>query len=334
VPRDTAFAPMTNRILKASHLLGGVEAGTATRYALSIDSPTAVRTLNTLMDHGLSAELALEPLTTASGATIPTGSVIFAADAATKVKLAALGRANDVWFRRLNAPLPATQPIGGKPRILVLTGSFNQDVWALQNLGFTPAFMSTGALNAAPDDPLPNYDVIWNTGAYPSAANPVARSRLQAFFAAGGGYIGAGANGANFLAAGSLVTGLNAATRSGNGRSAIVHWDNNGGPASPITGAAPARDTAIMDPPTWFTSVPGTLSVDGRFPSNPAAIVASGFWLMDQQSASAAGSAVIAHGTTTAGTSRVTVFAMNPLYRADPEREWSMVGSAAYWVWH
>jgi hypothetical protein len=26
------------------------------------------------------------------------------------------------------------------------------------------------------------------------------------------------------------------------------------------------------------------------------------------------------------------VFAMNPLYRADPEREWPMLGSAAYWV--
>jgi len=23
---------------------------------------------------------------------------------------------------------------------------------------------------------------------------------------------------------------------------------------------------------------------------------------------------------------------MNPLYRVDPEREWTMLGSAAYWV--
>ena len=37
-------------------------------------------------------------------------------------------------------------------------------------------------------------------------------------------------------------------------------------------------------------------------------------------------------GTTTAGTARATIFAMNPLYRADPEREWSMVGLAAYWA--
>jgi hypothetical protein len=40
---------------------------------------------------------------------------------------------------------------------------------------------------------------------------------------------------------------------------------------------------------------------------------------------------VIAHGTNTAATARLTVFAMNPLYRADPEREWPMVASAAYW---
>jgi hypothetical protein len=332
VPRDATFSPQTNRILKASHLLGGVEPGTATGYALEIDSPTAVRTLNALMDEGLTADLALAPSTSARGATLPTGSAIFAADPATKVRLAEIGRANDVWFQRVGTSVPPTEPIDRKPRILVLTGAFNQDVWSLQNLGFTPDFMSTGALNAAPEDPLPGYDVIWNTGAYPSAANAVARARLQAYFAAGGGYIGAGATGANFLTAGGLVSGLTAATRSGNGRSGIVYWDNVGGAGSPITGASPARDTAIMDPPTWFTSVPATMSVDGRFPADPSQILGSGMWLMDAQSASAPGSAVIAHGSTTAGTARVTTFAMNPLYRADPEREWSMVGLAAYWA--
>ena len=332
VPRDTEFSPNTNRIGKANHILGVVEPGTATGYALAIDSPTAVRTLNALMDEGLAAELATEPFATASGATAPAGSAIFGADPATKVRLAAIGRDNDVWFRRLAGQPPATEPIEGKPRILVLTGAFNQDVWSLQNLGFTPDFMSTAALNSAPEDPLGDYDVIWNTGGWPSAAQGTARARLLAFFDAGGGYIGAGANGANFLSAGSLVAGLTPATRSGNGRSAIVNWENEGRPESPITGAAPERDTAIMDPPTWFTSVPATMSVDGRFPADPAEIVGSGFWLIDAQSASAAGSAVIAHGTTTSGSARATVFAMNPLYRADPEREWSMAGLAAYWA--
>ena len=54
--------------------------------------------------------------------------------------------------------------------------------------------------------------------------------------------------------------------------------------------------------------------------------------MTDAQKASTADAAVIAHGTTTSGTARVTTFAMNPLYRADPEREWSMVGLAAYWA--
>jgi hypothetical protein len=102
-----------------------------------------------------------------------------------------------------------------------------------------------------------------------------------------------------------------------------VNWINDGGTESPIVGAYPARDTAIMDPPTWLTAVPSSWTVDGRLPGSN--IVASGFWPQDAQSAP-----VIVHGLNTAGaagagTSRITVFAMNPLYRADPEREWAMV---------
>ena len=43
---------------------------------------------------------------------------------------------------------------------------------------------------------------------------------------------------------------------------------------------------------------------------------------------------MIVHGNASlAGSAaRITAFAMNPLYRADPEREWPMVGTAAYWA--
>ncbi len=335
VPRGAAFTPNTNRILKASHLLGGVEPGSASGYAMAIDSPTAVRTLNALMDDGLTAKLALTSFTTPSGRLMPAGSAIFDAGSATKPRLAATGRANDVWFYRTSGAGPATEPIDRKPRILVLTGALNQDVWSLQNLGFTPDFMSTAAINSAPTDPLPNYDVIWNTGGYPSAANATARARLQSFFAAGGGYIGAGTEWRQLPdeRRPRVRFGRGCGPRSGSGVSGIVNWNNVGGAASPITGASPARDTAIMDPPTWFTSVPATMTADGRFPATAGDILASGMWLMtDAQKASTPNAAVIAHGTTTAGAARVTTFAMNPLYRADPEREWSMVGLAAYWA--
>jgi hypothetical protein len=202
----------------------------------------------------------------------------------------------------------------------------------LRTLGFQADPVSTATINAAPADPLADYDVIFNTGNYPAntPANATVRSRLAAFFANGGGYLGALTNGAAFLTNGGQVAGLTAANRSGNGRSGIVYWDNEGGAASPITGTYPGRDTAIMDPPTWFTGVPATFSVDGRLPRT--GFFAAGLWSLDAQSATAPGAPVIAHGENTAGTARLTVFAMNPLYRADPEREWPMVGSAAYWA--
>jgi hypothetical protein len=331
IPRDADFSPITNRVTKASHLLGGVEPGAADAYVLAVDSPTAVRTLNALLAGGTTAELAMTSFAGPTGDTLPAGSVIFAADPATKVALARVGRENDVWFRRAYTDgLPTREAIDRVPRIAVLTAAVNQDVWSLRNLGFVADPVSTATINSAATDPLANYDVIFNTGNYPAASNVVGRARLQAFFAAGGGYLGAGTGGAGFLTTGGLVTGLTAASRTGNGRSGIVQWNNLGGVNSPIVGSFPAQDTAIMDPPTWFTAVPATMSVDGRLPL--VGFFLAGLWAPDAQSASAPGSAVIAHGTSLAGAARLAVFAMNPLYRADPEREWTMLGSAAYWA--
>jgi hypothetical protein len=331
IPRDADFSPITNRVTKASHLLGGVEPGAADAYVLEVDSPTAVRTLNALLAGGTTAQLAMTSFASPGGGTLPAGSVIFAADPATKIALARVGRENDVWFRRAYTEgLPTREAIDRVPRIAVLTPAVNQDVWSLRNLGFTADPVSTATINSAATDPLANYDVIFNTAGYPAASNVTGRARLQAFFASGGGYIGAGTNGAAFLTAGTLVSGLTAASRTGNGRSGIVQWNNEGGVNSPIVGSFPAQDTAIMDPPTWFTAIPATMSVDGRLPL--AGFFLAGLWAPDAQSASAPGSAVIAHGTSTSGSARLTIFAMNPLYRADPEREWTMLGSAAYWA--
>jgi hypothetical protein len=226
---------------------------------------------------------------------LPAGSVVFPADPLTTVRLADVGRSADLWFQRLgdSSDLPPVEPIDRVPRIAVLTGAVNQDVWSLRELGFTANSVSIATINSAATDPLVDYDVVFNTGAWPSAANPTARARLTAFFGGGGGYIGALTNGAAFLTAGAQVTGLTAANRTGSGRSAIVYWNNVGGAGSPIVGSFPSTDTAIMDPPTWFTAVPATFGVDGRFPGLPwSNIVASGFWKEDVQSAP--GAAVIA----------------------------------------
>jgi hypothetical protein len=330
IPDGAAFSPVTNRINKTTTPDGGVEPGRAEAYALEIDSPTAVRTLNALIGGGLTAKMANVAFPAKTGGTLPAGTVLFGADHATRVQLATAGRENGLLFRRIvTEDFPSsTDPIDRVPRILALTGAVNQDVWSLRNLDFPVDFMTTTSINSAPTDPLVNYDVIWNTGNWPGTTQPTARARLTAFFAAGGGYLGSGTGGASFLTTGAETTGLSVGTNGGNGRSGIVRWLNEGA-ASPIAGAYPAEDYAIVDPPSWFTAVPATYSVDARLPLTNFFI--SGMW-QNPTATTAPGSPFVVHGRNNTGTARLVNFAMNPLYRADPEREWPMVGAAAYWA--
>ena len=340
IPRGASFAPQTNRITRPSALLGGVEPGRADRYALELDSPAAVRLFNRLVGAGVQAQLALGSFVGASGETLAAGSGVFAADPATKVTLADAARGSGLQFRRVsNRSLPALEPVEGLPRIAVLTAAVNQDVWSLRNLGFTADPVATGSTSALNDpaapDPLAGYDVVYNTAGWPSGAT--ARARLTSFFNAGGGYIGAGASGASFLGAtaSGQLPGLVATTAQpgGVGQSGIFYWSNTGGAASAIVGTFPSQDTLIMDPPTWFSAVPAGASVDGRLLPDTTATFAAGLWRLPRDP-SAAGAPVIVHAPSAAAGSRarITSFAMNPLYRADPEREWPMVAEAAYWA--
>jgi hypothetical protein len=331
IPLDSGFSPITNRINKTRTPDGGVEPGRAEAYALELDSPTAVRALNSLIGGGLTGEMALEAFPARTGGTLPAGTVLFGADHATRVQLAAAGRDNGLLFRRVvSEDYPSsTDPIDGAPRIAVLANAVNQDIWSLRNLGFDANPVGTPTtINAAPTDPLVGYDLIWNTGSWPSAMQTTAIARLTAFFAAGGDYIGTGTGGANFLTAGGQTSGLTVGTNGGDGRSGIIRWLNEGAD-SPIAGAYPSEDTAIVDPPSWFTAVPATYSVDARLPLTDFFL--AGMW-QNSEATTAPGSPFVVHGTNTAGTSRLVNFAMNPLYRADPEREWPMVGAAAYWA--
>jgi hypothetical protein len=326
IPDGSWFHAKTHQIKRPSRLDGGVESGKAKAYALPLDSATAVRTANALLTKGVATQVA-----TAAVGGVEVGSLVYDADHWTKKALDKAGKDAGLTFEALRSTPAGLEPVEGTPRIAVLVGSIDQQTWVLRDLGFEADPVSVGTINSAADDPLAGYDIVFNTGAWPSASNTTARDRLTAFFARGGGYIGAGANGGNFLQSGGQVAGFAAGTRSGGGRSGIVNWINEGGAASPIVSTYPANDTAIMDPPTWFTSVPASMSVDGRFPAS--GILAAGFWLTsDAQSASAPNSPVIAHGTNIAGTSRMTLYAMNPLYRADPERMWPSVGGAAFWA--
>ncbi|HET9323000.1 MAG TPA: M14 family zinc carboxypeptidase [Gaiellaceae bacterium] len=333
VPDSATFAPKTKPVESVGTGPGGVlGASGATAFALELDSATAVRTMNQLLADGVTAELATAPFTNALGEQMPAGTIILPASA--QSSLAAAGEASGVFFIGIAGALPAREPIDRSPRIAVLTAAVTQEIWVLRNLGFTADPIGTGATSAlnnpAAPNPLDGYDVVFNTATWPTGTT--ARARLTAFFAAGGGYLGALTNGAGFLTAAGQVTGLTAANRGGAGRSGIVYWNNSASGTGLITGAYRGQDTAIMDPPTWFTGVPASWTVDGSLPLT--GFFLSGLWPIagDLQSATAPGSPVVAHGLNAGGTARMAAFAMNPLYRADPEREWPMISSAALWA--
>ncbi len=337
IPEGSSFNPHTKPVSRPTPLDGGIDAGAADAYALEIDSPTAVRTLNELVGAGTSAELAMGSFASADGETLAAGSVIFPSSEASALDQA--GEANGLRFHRLDGGLPDVDPVEGVPRIAVLAPGVNQDIWSLRELGFPADPISTasgGALNnPAGPNPLDDYDVVFNTAGWPAAASATARVRLIAFFNAGGGYIGAGANGANFLSAANSgqLPGLTADASVGLGQSGIFHWTNTGGPDSVIVGAYPERDTLIMDPPTWFTAVPAEVTIDGRLLGDTSSMFASGLWLLPRPAAAAdAPIAVHAESSAPDSSARITAFAMNPLYRADPEREWPAVSAAAYWT--
>jgi zinc carboxypeptidase len=327
------FRPNTNGIDRPTKLKGGLESDKqAGGYVLEIDSPTAVRALNELVGAGVEASIALESFS--GGAA---GTVVFGTGKSNEKVLDDVAKKYGLEITPLGSgALPSLDPIERVPRIAVLTGAVDQQVWVLRELGFQADPVSTGTIGSAATDPLANYDVIFNVGSnWPG--NTTARTRLSAFFATGGGYIGGQATGLNFIGPGTpqvagsnQVPGLSVASDSGGGAgySGILFWDNAGGEDSVITGVFPERDTLIADPPTWITGA-ASLSVDGRLPA--AGFFGSGLW-PNFGASGAAGAPIIAHGSTVGDSARVAVFANNPLYRADPEREWPMVGTAAYWA--
>jgi Zinc carboxypeptidase len=353
------FSPETEPIRRPNRLDGGIASfrdddddddrrsrrgggGRVAGYLLELDSPTAVRAANGLIAGGLSAQLVTTPFTTRTGGSAPAGSVIFPASAIRR--LDDVGEDNGLWFHPVRRSLPSgLETIDRVPRIAVIgtqlaragstTPGVDQNVWSLRSLGFVADPYNAVTLDAAATDPLTGYDVVFSPVNWPaSPPNPpftVARQRVADFVARGGAFISVGTGGAAMLAGTGQVSGLTALANSGGGfgYSGIINWSNSGGAGSVVTGAYPALDTAIVDPPTWFTGIPTTMRVDGSLPLAP---FLSGLAPFDWSQAS--GRAVIAHGTNNAGNARITSFAMNPLYRADPEREWPMLGSALYWV--
>ncbi len=196
---------------------------------------------------------------------------------------------------------------------------------------FVSTVLGTTSLQNSPTDPLADFDVIYNAGQnYPAAVNTVARDRLQAFFARGGGYLGTSQSANNFAfltGAGLVTTPLTQTSDSAGG--GIARWDNVG-LSGPLTGGFSSQDFLYLPSNvTYFSAVPAGAVVDGRYLPDTTSMFLAGLWL--DRDPAAASAPMIVHGTTTLG-SRYLGLSTNPFSRQDAEREWLLIGQAALWA--
>jgi hypothetical protein len=342
IPDGAGFNPKTTSIEEVNPLQGGVRGGgRADWYAVAIKGAHEVRAVLDLLRSGVDGEVAEAPFTSASAGAMPAGSLIFPNDPATVAALKTAGLTGGFFFERGRGAKPPTSQLDEAPRVAILVNSANptesDQSWSLRqifgpNVGFVSVVNGANSLQNAPIDPLESYDVIYNTGQnFPSATNATARARLMAFFERGGGYIGTSVSGTNFTFLSNtvppLVTGSLTQSTDGAG-GGIARWTNSG-TAGPLTGGFPTEDNLYLPSNiTWFSSIPAGAVVDGRYLPSVEDMFVAGLWR--DRNPDAANSAIVVHGSTSVD-SRYLGFATNPFSRGDAEREWPLIGQAAFW---
>ena len=339
---DASFDPSTVPVTGVNQLQGGVRrGGPADWYAVVLRGTAELRAVLGLLRSGIDGEVAEAPFVSASAGAMPAGSLIFPADASTAAALDAAGAAAGIDFERGVGSKPATTQLDEAPRVAILVNtsspSESDTSWSLRQIfgpdvGFVSTVSGSNSLENAASNPLDGFDVVYNTGQlYPPGSNATARSRLQAFFRGGGGYIATSQSANNFtflsqsqaaLVRGTLTQGADDA---GGG---IARWANVGA-NGPLTGGYDVEDNLYLPSTvTWFSKIPTGATVDGRYLPSTTDMFVAGLWR--QRDPKAANAPVIVHGTTEVG-SRYLGLSTNPFSRGDAEREWPLIGQAALW---
>lgn len=311
--RDEAFDAKTVPVNGAS-AQGGVDSGKAAAYALEVNSPTAVRAVNALLSEGVSLELAEEAVSS-SGGTLAPGTVLV--PAVQKNRLNQLAQTG-LRFRAVSS-LPDERSTLEPLRIAARVSEL--ELWVLRELGFEADAVTGGGINSGNVN-LEDYDVLlvtltnlWNQ------LNATGRAAVTSFWEDGGGLVGVRSGGGQ-IATQSGHFPVSFIQRSGTGMARLSYEAD-----SPVVGAYPAEDTAQVESPTWFTSVPAGASVDGRFLEEDFFV--AGHWI---DRSGAAGQPLVVRGNGTVGDARVVLFGIDPLFRAHPQRTFPAVASSLYWT--
>jgi hypothetical protein len=221
VPRgDKTFGPTTRQAFLPNRLDGGIAGGVKARadwYAVTLKGVHEDQAILGVLRSGIHAQMAETSFTTTTGGTMPAGSLIFAADRGTALKLDAAGKKAGMWIERnIGHAQPATTPVNEAPKVAMLVSSVpspagsNADSAGALNILFgadaqyVATITGTGSLENAATDPLAGYSVIYNIGAgFPGTVN-IAAAPTGATEA--GNTVTIKTTGTNNLAVGAKVT--------------------------------------------------------------------------------------------------------------------------------
>ncbi|WP_233358762.1 M14 family zinc carboxypeptidase [Thermomonospora amylolytica] len=274
--------------------------------ALRLDDPKEVSALNDLLGQGVEA--------TWSG------------DGSVRIPASARAAAETVADRYGVRFARAAGADGGEPlrKLRVAAAGSADDVFSLQEMGFTVTPVSTATLNAGFD--WSKVDVLYvSSGLNHGQLNAQARQALDAFLAEGG-VVARGATGASFNAAAGLLTATAVAGRSdANGTVSVVN--GNG----PITGGS--APYSFVYSPRWFTGLGSEVTVEQRFAGQGPLI--AGHWRANADGTggpeAARNQATVVRGVDERGAA-VVLFGTEPLFRNHPKGLFPQVARSLFWT--
>ena len=220
---------------------------------------------------------------------------------------------------------PATPGAAGTAveEVVVAASAPQSELWALNEMGFQVRPVSAAVLNDGFD--FGQVDALYvSSGLRWGDLEADAQNDLRSFLANGGGYVGRGATGVRLNDSLDLLdVTLERGRGDGNG---VVNVVNSG---TAIGTGAP--DTSFVYSPGWFTDLGAEVVVDQRYATSD--LLVSGHWAANPDGSggqdAAAGGAVVVSGTDRQGSA--VLFGSEPLFRAHPKGQYSLVGRALFW---
>ncbi len=302
----------TSPVNKADVPRGLAEGGKATAYAYVPTSIAAVQATNDLLAQGVSLYRANSPFTDGSRS-FNAGTFITPNDPSLANRLASQYGLKVYALKQMPG---AVTPMR-EQNIVVYLDSGGQ--FLLDRFGFDFDTVSRTDLNNGVD--LTGYDLFINNSVYYNRLNATGKATVDAFFAAGGDYLGIGDYGG--LLADEL--GLLEFALSYPPGNSIVHVGYNA--ADPVSTGFGDQGYVFVNYAALFSELGSGVEVAVSIQDRPDFLV-SGFW-PEWQTSEANGEAIAIHNDLSEAQD-VILLGFDPTFRGHPEDSFRMVANAIY----